>query len=315
MVACCPDKNEAIKTLKQLASAATGMVGALALNEALKATFKEIGPGAVVAYAVLASLLSIFVIGILKTAVEARAGGDRAQAMVQLFKVAFCLLSASSWLDVITLSEEVWPLLGIALGLTFALVIGLIVVFKLYDFWQSASCRSKCPGPCQTIWNCFFLGLVLWAPITFGFICGVAWNEFFSHLIKDNLGGGTKILVAFLYALLTIPLAIAIILITQRVKESGWCCCPGPLGQPCCGLENKIADPLALMFDGVASSTMAFAWNDAFLSIWEETTDEPAPGEDDSVNQGGDLWILIAYAVVATIFGVVACLLIKKCAS
>eukprot|EP01064_Diplonema_japonicum_P030683 TRINITY_DN5284_c0_g2_i3.p1 TRINITY_DN5284_c0_g2~~TRINITY_DN5284_c0_g2_i3.p1 ORF type:complete len:322 (+),score=62.82 TRINITY_DN5284_c0_g2_i3:62-1027(+) len=313
---CIPGKDDAITTLKQLSSAAMGMVGALALNAAMKATFEEIGPaGIIVLYAVLVSLLSIYVLAALKLVVEPKAkqaGGEKGTALTALFKVSFCLLSAAAWGDVIELVEDPWPLLGIAIALTLGLVVVLIIIFKSYDAWQSASCKSSCHFIPVGILNYFLVGLVIWTPITFGFICGAAWNEFFVQLFAEIGSDGTRIVVAFAYAAFTVPLAIGVIMLTQKVKESGWCC-PGALGQPCCGLENKIADPLCNMFEGEAAAIMAFGWNSAFETVWKETTGDNAPesdGSSSSVNVG----ILIAYAVVAVIFGVLIVLGSRSCA-
>eukprot|EP00755_Sulcionema_specki_P008184 Sspe_Gene.5829::Locus_1941_Transcript_2_2_Confidence_0.500_Length_1129::g.5829::m.5829 len=310
----CPSKEESIKILKQLGSAALGMVGALALNEALKQTFKSFGPAGILSYALLVSFISIVILAIMKLQIEARAersGGERAKALLQLFKVSFCLLSASAWNELINESDDEWLLLGIAIGLTVGLVILLILTFKLYDAWQSGGCRSKLHWIPAGLINGFLVGLVMWVPVTFGFVCGVAWNSFFTALIKGNMDSeGMKILVAFVYALITVPLAIAIILIAQKVRENGWgSCCPSPVSQPCCGLENKIAEPLCSMFQGEASAIMAFAWNEAFVAIWSDTTSSDSPEDSNDPNIG----ILIAYALVATIVGIVAVLLVKRC--
>lgn len=72
--------RQAVQTMITLASAALGLVAALAWNEAIKATIQKLmGPdeslGALYAYAVLATLLAIFVLLALAR-VAARLGGE-----------------------------------------------------------------------------------------------------------------------------------------------------------------------------------------------------------------------------------------------
>eukprot|EP00754_Rhynchopus_humris_P046762 Rhum_TRINITY_DN6301_c0_g1::Rhum_TRINITY_DN6301_c0_g1_i1::g.19683::m.19683 len=319
-MACCPSRDEMIRTLKQLGSAAIGMVGALALNEALKETAKEIfGDSSRVVYAIIVSILSIFVLAVLKLKLEAKAqGGERAKALIALFKVSFCLLSASAWQDVIegggVDDGDVWVLLGVALALTVGLIIILILVFKLYDFWKQAACKQSMHWIPSGFINGTLVGLVMWIPITFGFVNGMAWNAFFEALILAIFGTGAgRVVAAFVYALLTVPLAIGVILLTNKVKESGWgSCCPGCLAQPCCGLENHVSDPLAAMFEGEVSALMAFAWNSAFRALWSTISGDSNSGSD---APRGELWVIIMYAVVATIVGVGAVLLSKRCIS
>eukprot|EP01060_Flectonema_neradi_P034254 TRINITY_DN5956_c3_g1_i2.p1 TRINITY_DN5956_c3_g1~~TRINITY_DN5956_c3_g1_i2.p1 ORF type:complete len:312 (+),score=52.69 TRINITY_DN5956_c3_g1_i2:89-1024(+) len=309
-----PQSGEAKSTLKQLGSAAVGMVGALALNEALGATFKEIfgSDSGLYAYAVIVSLFSIMMIAILKLKVESWAegkGGERGKALVTLFRVSFCLLSAKAWGDAFETSDSTWTIFGVALGLTFALVIAIILSFMAFDKWNSSNAKASWPGPISGFITYFLTGLVLWMPITFGFVTGVMWSLFFETLIKDVIDSdGARIVVAFVYAVITIPLAIGIILITNRVKDKGWCC-PGRLSEPCCGLENKVAEPLVTMFEGEASAIMAFAWDAAIRMLWysADSSDESANGAD------AELWMVILYAVVATILGVGAVLLVGRC--
>eukprot|EP01059_Diplonema_ambulator_P036428 TRINITY_DN9069_c0_g1_i3.p1 TRINITY_DN9069_c0_g1~~TRINITY_DN9069_c0_g1_i3.p1 ORF type:complete len:155 (+),score=52.93 TRINITY_DN9069_c0_g1_i3:164-628(+) len=153
----------------------------------------------------------------------------------------------------------------------------------------------------------------MWTPITFGIICGAAWDEFFVTLFDTIGSSGTRIVLAFVYAAFTVPVAIGVIMLTNKVKESGWCC-PGFLGQPCCGLENKVADPVCDMFEGQAAALMAFAWNSAFATVWKESTgNDPTPQEIEDGTQV-NLGILIAYAIVAVVFGVLLVLCSRSCA-
>eukprot|EP01065_Artemidia_motanka_P020413 TRINITY_DN24438_c0_g1_i1.p1 TRINITY_DN24438_c0_g1~~TRINITY_DN24438_c0_g1_i1.p1 ORF type:complete len:350 (+),score=107.87 TRINITY_DN24438_c0_g1_i1:155-1051(+) len=297
------------------------MVAALAMNEALKASFSDMAEDAGIAgYAVLISWISIMVLGVIKLQVKNRAerfGGERASAICDLFKICFCLLSASAWQAVFEISAEKWELLGIAFGLTIGLVVIIIIVFEAYDVYKTRG-HSRChPAP-----GCFcmthMVGLVMWTPITFGLVTGVIWNEFFSTLIKDALGDNdsARQVVAFLYALCTVPLAICIILYTHRVEEKGWgCCscqCPGRMGRPCCEMRNEVSEALVSMFTGEASAIMAFAWNDAFVSLWEGTE---ASGAPNSSSEPPNLGILIAYAICAVVFSIVAVLVVKRCTS
>ena len=252
------------------------------------------------------------IIAILKLKAEPLAtqkGGERGKALVTLFKVSFCLLSAKAWGDALETSGSTWTIFGVALGLTFALVIGIILAFMAYDKWNSSNAKSSWPWPISGFITYLMTGLVLWMPITFGFVTGVMWSLFFETLIKDVISSdGARVVIAFVYAVITIPLAIGIILMTNRVKERGWCC-PGRLSEPCCGLENKVADPLVTMFEGEASAIMAFAWDAAIRMLWYS----PDGSTDSADSSNAELWMVILYAVVATILGVGAVLLVGRC--
>eukprot|EP01061_Rhynchopus_euleeides_P003977 TRINITY_DN13285_c0_g1_i1.p1 TRINITY_DN13285_c0_g1~~TRINITY_DN13285_c0_g1_i1.p1 ORF type:complete len:325 (+),score=142.51 TRINITY_DN13285_c0_g1_i1:84-1058(+) len=323
MLSFCPSKDAAVKVLKQLGSAAMGMVAALALNEAMSKTADELFDAAVVVYAILISMISIAVLALIKLKLEGWAsskGGERGKALTALFKVSFCLLSASAWQEVIegegVTGDDVWKLLGIAIGLTVGLIVILIIVFKLYDFWQNAACRSGMHWLLSGFINGTLVGLVMWTPLTFGIVNGIAWNAFFEALIFEIFGdGGGRVVAAFVYAFLTIPLAIGVILLTAKVSSDGWgSCCPGPVKLPCCGLDNRVSEALVAMFEGEASAIMAFAWNSAFRTLWNEMADtDPSPNGDGS-DEPGEIGIIIAYAIVATIVGIAAVLISKKCA-
>eukprot|EP01062_Namystynia_karyoxenos_P034317 TRINITY_DN25170_c0_g1_i1.p1 TRINITY_DN25170_c0_g1~~TRINITY_DN25170_c0_g1_i1.p1 ORF type:complete len:367 (+),score=95.53 TRINITY_DN25170_c0_g1_i1:107-1102(+) len=323
---CMPSKEETIKLLKQLVSSALGMVGALAMNEALKMSFSDMAEDAGVAmYAIIISWISIFVLGIIKLNIKDRAercGGEKAAAICDLFKVCFCLLSASAWQAVFELSTDEWEVFGIAIGLTIGLVVIIIIVFECMECYKTRG-HPKChPAP-----GCFcmthMVGLCMWTPITFGLVAGVVWNEFFQMLIKGNMGEGSAKVMAFVYAAITVPLAIAIILYTERVEEKGWgCCscqCPGRMGRPCCEMRNEVSEALVSMFTGEASALMAFAWNGAFEALWEGTEASSAPADiaqakiDGSINDPPNIGILIAYAIVAIIVAILAVLLVKRC--
>ena len=272
-------------------------------------------------YAILISILSIAVLALMKLKLEPKVeakGGERGKALMQLFKISFCLLSASAWQAVIEDgdidADDVWKLFGIAVGLTIGLIIILILTFSLYDFWKDAACRTSMHWLPSGFINGTLVGLVLWIPLTFGIVNGIAWNSFFEALILEIFGdGAARVIAAFVYALLTIPLAIGVILLTNKVRSDGWgSCCPGPIAQPCCGLKNNVADPLVNMFEGESSAIMAFAWNSAFRALWSEMADT---GSGSDISEKGEIGIIIAYCIVATVVGIFAVLMSKKCAN
>jgi len=328
---CMPSKDETVKLLKQLFSSGLGMCAALALNSALKKSFEDISEDAgPPMYAVLISWISIMILGVIKIYIKNRAerwGGERAAAICDLFKICFCLLSASAWQALVQTSDDEWVIFGIAMALTVGLVILIIIVFEAYDAYKNRY-HSRChPAP-----GCFcmmhMVGLVQWTPITFGLVTGVVWNEFFSTLIRDELGGeddsrATLTAVAFLYAFITVPVAITIILYTHRVEQKGWgCCslqCPGRCGTPCCGMRNEVTEALVAMFTGEASALMAFAWNDAFLALYSQATDEPTTNPDGTAGgmQSKDgkpkMGFIILYVCLALLFSVFGILVVKRC--
>lgn len=300
------------QVLKELASTAMGMVAAFAFSQALQTTFRKHGPGAEASFAFFVSYISILSLGIMK--LQIAPSFPEVDHLWKLTKVILCLLSAKAWHAVAEIEGSTTLLFIFAFCLTLGTVIFLIYTYKAYMRWTS-KWQSQC-RPCPA---CFVhhhaVGCVIWVPITTGFFVAAIWNSFCVRFIKEKMADGDadRILFLFLYAIITIPVALSISLYSLRVAKKGWgcfCCqCAGSLGEPCCGLEAKIADPITSMFkDLFAAALMAFAWNDAFSSPWEDA--------GVSANWEGHpppLYYVVAYVICAACFGAIAIYCVETC--
>lgn len=345
-----PTAAEVKKILKQLAVSVLGMVAAFSTNDALRALWDKLGIAFVI-YAILTSWLSIIMLGAIRLKFERKhpdateIKDERVLAMITLAKISFCMLSATVWKTVVLEGvDDEWVALAIAGGLSVGLVIFLILVFLVAAKWVAWMGPSKnWSDPTKRKHNCapclawtvhhHFAGLIVWTDLTFGWVIACVWSVFFGLLIRNQMNdvGGTDltILFNFIYAVLTFAISLIVIVYSDRVYDRGCGCCscrlPGRAGEPCWALRGKesdgasalvpvccctlskgqggrVADAMISMFHGSATALCAFAWNDAFRSIWTGT----------DINERGDLGILAAYAVLATFFGVICILLVKR---
>jgi len=296
-----PSQGEVCASIKEIISGALGMMAVFALTKAVKATFDEYGPAALLTYAVTATLVACLFVGFMRNWLAPRLGGTRAEAMKDLTRLAMAFVAGDAWeayLDVD--ADRKRDLLMYACLYTLLAIVILLLVIQLHNSWANGKiCQTSIPCLARIV-EYTIVGAVLIAPVTLGVIAGGIWNAYAEAMMDDQLGGGSKMRLAFLKAIVTTILAIVVVLFVERVAQRGFgfgsCQCPWFLGQPCFSLPGNVAAPLKTMFIGEASVLMAFAWNLAFDLFFGDFA--------------GNSEIL--YAVVAVIFGVVVVIFFKR---